>query len=603
MPPGGIGGSAAPPPLGNPGMGPGGYAPIETGERLGVEYVPLDPEKLEGKRLALTIYPQRMVVVHAAFPYKAQVEEIQKALRIEKDKASEVFNLVTNDDPPVRGPYFRGFVVERQILLPDGTVDVPWQPLDAEGNYRSTIFPRKVGDKEDDPSMAYVMLGEEHELDMPLPLLLSGGFPAVQLPGIKATIQKLSTLNKPPAQPKSPSKLLGEGSIWGNKKASQAASWGNTGLIGKGKGSSATGDKEKDPSGNVAVNDLPDSILVRILDNDIVPGRLYQYRIRLKMQNPNWAGKKDEKGKYEKPQKFDLVSRPSDAEVELIEGLPVQMRAGTISQVQVANAVVIKSDSHNLRTGDSVLISGVGGMTSANGVWTVTKIDDNTFSIPASPNAAYTGGGSWTYIVSVPREDFLFAIDPPLDPTSKDNKKTTITLKSGEALLQVQRWLPMATIGNYKEPVADWVVADIMVKRGHYLGGKQFVTLPIWDSLYNRYILREQAADKLFRGKGQPKRGVEMDPTKPGPTFVVVEVKGGYAAEQTPRMRISDESACEVLLLDESGNLQVRSSVLDRLDPERNKREETWKQWVDKTEKESPGSDAPPKSKGTDFDK
>ncbi len=31
-------------------------------------------------RPALTLYPQRMVVVQASFPYKAQIEEIQKAL-------------------------------------------------------------------------------------------------------------------------------------------------------------------------------------------------------------------------------------------------------------------------------------------------------------------------------------------------------------------------------------------------------------------------------------------------------------------------------------------------------------------------------------------
>jgi len=600
MPTGGVSG----PGMSASGMRPGygtGFAPIETGERMGVEYVPLDPDKLEGKRLALTIYPQRLVVVHAAFPYKAQIKEIQNALRL--DKEADVFTT------PDAAPQFRGFVVERQVLLPDGRVDAPWKVLDVETNYRETIFPRKFGDKDEDPGMQYVMLNDDHELTMPLPLLLSGKYPDIGLNSIITTVQRLSAQKKPAIQHK-PSQLKGEGNVFRKTQASPVGGMGQPPTNEAGfpsltfKPKAGTGNESemgKDgTSQTVAYNDLPDSVLVRFLDNDIAPGRLYQYRVRIKMQNPNWAGKKDEKGKFEKAQKIELVSRPSDAEVEIIEGPPVQMGSGVIADVKLeGNRVLVRSDNHDLRTGQKVIFATSGATATA---WPVEVIEANVFAVPAAANNSCKTGANWAYAVSVPQEDFLFAVDPPVDAKGKP----AIAMKPGEAMLQVQRWLPMATVGNYKEPVADWVVADVLAKRGHHLGGKQFVSLPIWDSLYNRYILREPAPEKAPKIKGQPRRGVEMDPTKPGPSYVVVEVKGGLSEERTPSKIISDESAAEVLLLDESGNLQVRSSASDRADTGRAKREEAWREWVDKTDKETEKiapTPMPKGGKGPDYDK
>src|SRR5262249_5274185 len=122
-------------------------------------------------------------------------------------------------------PQFRGFVVERQILLPDGRVDVPWKNLDVEANYRETIFPRKYGDTDEEPGAQYVMLNEDHELTMPLPLLLSGKYPEVGLKSILSTVQKLSALKKPPVQHKS-SQLKGEGNIFKRTQGSSVGSYG-----------------------------------------------------------------------------------------------------------------------------------------------------------------------------------------------------------------------------------------------------------------------------------------------------------------------------------------------------------------------------------------
>ena len=125
-----------------------------------------------------------------------------------------------------------------------------------------------------------------------------------------------------------------------------------------------------------------------------------------------------------------------------------------------------------------------------------------------------------------------------------------------------------------------------MATRGTYLGGKQLVNLPIWSSQFNRFILREAPPEK---GKTTPRRGVFIDPTKPGPTLVVADVEGGLR-ENRPLSRSSsytEETAAEVLLLGENGSLQVRSSYADRSDAGRNERETAWKNWIEKTEKDT----------------
>jgi len=65
---------------------------------------------------------------------------------------------------------------------------------------------------------------------------------------------------------------------------------------------------------------------------------------------------------------------------------------------QAAAAQVTTDLNHGLTSGDSTTISGVTGMTGANGTWTVTVIDEKTFTIPYNSSAApaYVSGGELT---------------------------------------------------------------------------------------------------------------------------------------------------------------------------------------------------------------
>lgn len=74
---------------------------------------------------------------------------------------------------------------------------------------------------------------------------------------------------------------------------------------------------------------------------------------------------------------------------------------GSVTAATFAAPIQITSVGHGLSTNNIVKITGVGGNTSANGTWTITKIDNDNFTLNSSSgNAAYIGAGTWISGVS-----------------------------------------------------------------------------------------------------------------------------------------------------------------------------------------------------------
>ena len=72
-----------------------------------------------------------------------------------------------------------------------------------------------------------------------------------------------------------------------------------------------------------------------------------------------------------------------------------------ITNATNATPIVITSAGHGRLTGDKVVIAHVAGNPAANGSWTITKIDANTFSLNSSVgNGAYSRGGDWYLAVT-----------------------------------------------------------------------------------------------------------------------------------------------------------------------------------------------------------
>lgn len=92
------------------------------------------------------------------------------------------------------------------------------------------------------------------------------------------------------------------------------------------------------------------------------------------------------------------IKRPNDA-VAYAAGDIVSSGEGTngivVTGATNATPIVITATAHGLATGDEVFIAAVGGNTAANGKFTITKVDANSFSLNGSSgNAAYTSGGT-----------------------------------------------------------------------------------------------------------------------------------------------------------------------------------------------------------------
>ncbi len=69
---------------------------------------------------------------------------------------------------------------------------------------------------------------------------------------------------------------------------------------------------------------------------------------------------------------------------------------GTITGATNATPIVITDNGHGLTTGTFITVSGVVGNTAANGSFTVTMIDANTFSLNGSVgNGSWVSGGTW----------------------------------------------------------------------------------------------------------------------------------------------------------------------------------------------------------------
>lgn len=81
----------------------------------------------------------------------------------------------------------------------------------------------------------------------------------------------------------------------------------------------------------------------------------------------------------------------------LVSGRAVAAKdAGVVTDAEPESPVVLTSVAHGLTDGVLVSVEGVGGLTGADGIFTVTRLTDDTFSLDGSAGGgAYTEGGTW----------------------------------------------------------------------------------------------------------------------------------------------------------------------------------------------------------------
>jgi hypothetical protein len=471
---------------------------------------------------AVAVYPVRMVVVHAAFPLKEQLEVIRRALRL---KTIADASTATTTPPSTTGPTFTGFEVERKITAPNGQV-YDWAPYDHTAQYIDKIGVRKFGDQPDDGLLAYFLRYEQF-MAMPLPALAASlsEYPGVRLESIVRTYRKLQDAAKPPIKPSDLQKKI-EGKEGGNPfiptggvqnvggiyngfagggdAPTQGVAPGRGFVEGKGpRGSPPNAPTNPEASPLAVPANLPEleHMLIRFLDVDIRPGFTYQYRIRVKMKNPNF-GSKD-------------VNRNEDATIDTLFG----------PWVTIANSVGVPAD-RNLYAGDPI-----------------------------------------AYNDRVKRE-----FKDPAVVRLLDNK-------GGELpVVQFQNWTEKIAVDTGKtEPAGYWVVSEVPVSRGEYVGRRQIVPLPMWSSEKANFILQELPKYSVWQAREKP-RGLMVDFTS---KTMLVDYEGGRVRQRFGERSVEDDADTEIMLLEPNGRVVVRNSGVDRDNADRQRREAQWRKWLE----------------------
>jgi hypothetical protein len=344
---------------GDMGMGgPGGVLgmPGYTGElEKKVDKVPVEVsldalEKRGGVVPALQIRPVRLAVIAATFPYKKQVEEFQAKLAMRSttevlSEASAVkVSAATSPQPSFR---FIGVDVERRELDGDGNPVGKWAPLDVTSQYRYLIAFTGKEFEEDTEDWARLNMGGlvmpklkqfrasevatigTASMEGPMgmgPMSSStpgpgskgagpGGMGTTTTPAdpeekksqyppveskLKNLAKTLEDLKAKPAATVLPSRFSGTDTF---DPFNPTPTLPMTGTEPGGMPPPMVG-SSGDPMGMGATDkplDLPEHCLVRVIDVSVVPGRAYEYRLRVKMANPNEERKDVANPRYAEP--------------------------------------------------------------------------------------------------------------------------------------------------------------------------------------------------------------------------------------------------------------------------------------------------------------
>jgi hypothetical protein len=506
-----------------------------------LKMVPVEKLSEENGTPAHTTYPIRVIQISAAFPYRAQLEEFRKALRL--NSVDDLFY------ERAATPEFTGYSIQRRVIDPSGKVVQDWLDFDYETpmkQLRMRINPGTDLDPED-PVLEQdgIIWRTENgipRLTLPRPKLYGPPreykWPEARLAGLERTKDEMDKAIKEnaPQPPKVKSRFDIDPFDDGQSAREPGSEGGMTSEGGRPGGrfpiAPPPGGRAPVPGSNPrpmapgqgfenaqkpAV--FPEHILVRFLDITVQPGYSYEYRIKIRMANPNYQ------------QTERAVSNRLTTEKEIEGGwIPVEwtQNGQKMSRFHVSDELVYYAMQDEGQGGDN---------------------------------------GS---------------------KKAKTNKE--------QAVVQVHRWLENVRTKPEQQsnelPVGDWsIFKERVVHRGEYIGAWHEVEIPGWLTSEDRYGLAihpdEQKAARTKSGRNtfrySKHKGIPVDfATDPvyGPKALVVDFEGG---EQTINLEGKPKKfngPVEMLIYTADGKLVVRNGQRDTSDPERQKRFQEWDQWL-----------------------
>jgi hypothetical protein len=204
--------------------------------------------------------------------------------------------------------------------------------------------------------------------------------------------------------------------------------------------------------------------------------------------------------------------------------------------------------------------------------------------------------GPWSppsKVLPLSRETFVYA-----EP--RDTSKPPDRERPAEVIpLQVHRWLGLILELKKREilAVGDWVVGSTWVGRGEFVGTYTKLPLAVWaphvpaDTAGNQEGVVAVAVARRF---GRFVYVPDVETSAFETRSILIDFDNRYTWNDFARTKIgasfqapADATPQEVLILTEDGRLIARNAQRDNADPDRRKREQAWKDRLEKT-KSSP---------------
>ncbi len=249
-------------------------------------------KKAAGLTPVRQLRPLRMAVIAASFPYRKQIEKFQEALHL--NSPQEVFQETIKDpkeDKPVSAFRFTGVRVQRRELDSTGKPTRDWQDIDLGAAYRPWLVVTGRRFEPENPKYAAISFTglvmrpllqfrdkPESAPAEPAADDIENHYPMVEakLKNIQETLEALKS--KDPAEIAKPPEQFNPDSAFDPFNPSAqiekpAAAGGAGNPMGGAAGAQQT---------------IPEHCLIRLIDLTIEPGKTYQYRIQVRMANPNY---------------------------------------------------------------------------------------------------------------------------------------------------------------------------------------------------------------------------------------------------------------------------------------------------------------------------
>ena len=270
----------------------------------------LSDSKSAAVKFAEQAYPLRIAEIVASFPYKDQLREFREKLRLPSDAAvlSEMSLEVDKDGRQQKAFRFLGVTIQRRQLdaagKPVGDKD-GWATLDLDGTYKPLVILDGKRFEEEDARLKPVIFP-----GLVMKKLVTLGarrsppldeYPKIEeLPTLKDTLDALE--KQPDAVIAKPPLTNDPGNIFEDQGGGppNGTSPGPGGSFPPGGSMPPGGSFPPGPGGSFPTPygpgalkpgqelAVPDACLIRLFDVNVEPGKTYEYRMQVRMANPNY---------------------------------------------------------------------------------------------------------------------------------------------------------------------------------------------------------------------------------------------------------------------------------------------------------------------------